>query len=44
MDLKSITVTDVHNVITVYSEKGRHDTTVERKFYGLSLCKEGQIT
>jgi AraC-like DNA-binding protein len=44
MDLKSITVTDVHNVITVYSEKGRYDTTVERKFYGLSLCKEGQIT
>ena len=44
MDLKNITVTEISGVVTVYSEKGRRDTTVERKFYGLSLCKEGQIT
>ena len=44
MELKNITVTEVHNAVTVYSEKSRLDRMISRKFYGLSFCKEGQIT
>ena len=43
MDLSDVTVTEINNVVTVYSEKGI-DKTVKRKHYGLSLCYEGQIT
>ena len=43
MDLCNTTVTEINNVVTVYSEKGI-DKTVKRKHYGLSLCYEGQIT
>ncbi len=44
MDIKTVTVTDISNVVTVYSERGRRDVMTERKSYGLSLCIEGQIT
>ena len=44
MGLENITVTEISNVVTVYSEKGRRDQMTERKYYGLSFCKEGQIT
>ena len=44
MDLKNVTVTEISNVITVCSEKGRRDKTTNRNSYGLSFCKEGQIT
>lgn len=44
MDLKNITVTKINNVITVQSEKGRNDKMTARETYGLSFCKEGQIT
>lgn len=44
MDVKSIIVTAIDNVLTVYSEKGRYDTMHERNSYGLSLCAKGQIT
>ena len=44
MELKSITVTEISGIITVYSERGKFDKTTNRKNYGLSLCSEGQIT
>ena len=44
MELKNITVTEISNVVTVYSEKGRRDKMTNRSSYGLSFCKEGQIT
>ena len=44
MELKNITVTEISAVVTVCSEKGRRDRMDNRKFYGLSLCVDGQIT
>ena len=44
MDLKGITVTEIKNAVTIYSEKGRLDKMTGRRSFGLSLCKEGQIT
>ena len=44
LELKNITVTEIRNVVTVFSEKGSRDKMINRKTYGLSLCKEGQIT
>ncbi len=44
MELKNIIVTEISNVVTVYSEKGRRDKMTNRNSYGLSFCKEGQIT
>ena len=44
MDLKNITVTEISGVVTVYSEKGKRDKMTNRKTYGLSFCKERQIT
>ena len=44
MDLKSITVTDIVSVTTVYSKKGKLDQTKNRKHYALSLCIDGQLT
>ena len=42
--LNKIVVTDIIDVITVFSPKGRFDKMNNRKCYGLSFCKEGQIT
>ena len=44
MELENITVTEISAVVTVCSEKGRCDRMDKRKFYGLSLCVDGQIT
>ena len=44
MDLSQMTVTDIGRMVTVRSEKGRHSEMINRKTYGLSFCKEGQIT
>ena len=44
MELKNITVTEISNVVTVCSVKGRCDKMSNRNSYGLSFCKEGQIT
>ena len=44
MELKKITVTEISNVVTVFSEKGRRDKMTNRSSYGLSFCKDGQIT
>ena len=42
--MENITVTDIRKIFTVYSEKGRCSTITNRKYYGLSFCKEGRIT
>lgn len=44
MDLKGITVTEIKNAVTIYSEKGRCDRMTGRRSFGLSFCKQGQIT
>lgn len=43
-ELNKIVVTDVLNVLTVFSPKGRNVKMKDRKSYGLSFCVEGQIT
>ncbi len=44
MKPNSITVTEITDVFTVYSAKGRRELMTSRRCYGLSLCSEGQIT
>ena len=43
-DLNKIVVTDIIDVRTVFSQKGRYEKMNNRKHYGLSFCNEGQIT
>ena len=42
--LENITVTDILEIITVSSPKGRSYTMTNRKSFGLSFCIDGQIT
>ncbi|MBE6728558.1 MAG: helix-turn-helix transcriptional regulator [Ruminococcaceae bacterium] len=42
--LNRITVTSIDSIATVYSKKGRYYKSVKRPLFGLSFCKEGQIT
>lgn len=42
--LNSMTVSDIVNVYTVSSPKGRREEVIERKTYGLSFCQSGRIT
>ena len=44
MNLRNITVTEVREIFTVYSEKGRCNKISDRRYYGFSLCADGQIT
>ncbi len=37
-------ITKIHPPIKVFSEKGRKDSTINRPYYGLSFCINGQIT
>jgi len=39
-----IIVTDIEEILTVHSQRGKHHEIIERRFYGLSLCISGQIT
>lgn len=39
-----ITVTDIKEVMTVFSPRGRAETIENRKSFGLSFCIDGQIT
>ena len=41
---KNITVTHIDRLVTVFSEKGREAVMVDRPYYGLSFCVDGQIT
>ncbi|MBE7012212.1 MAG: helix-turn-helix transcriptional regulator [Ruminococcaceae bacterium] len=43
-DLNKIVVTDIMDVITVFSPKGRFEKMNNRKYYGLSFSNDGQIT
>lgn len=43
-DLNGITLTSITDLLTVSSQKGRLETMHNRKCYGLSFCREGQIT
>ncbi len=42
--LDELVVTEVTGVMTVFSPKGRVEEIHNRKYYGLSFCKDGQIT
>lgn len=42
--LKNVTITEICWVSTVFSPKGRIANIYDRPSYGLSFCKEGQIT
>lgn len=42
--LERITVTDIKEILTVFSPKGRAETIENRKSFGLSFCIDGQIT
>ncbi|MBE6689444.1 MAG: helix-turn-helix transcriptional regulator [Ruminococcaceae bacterium] len=42
--LNSMTVTDIIDIFTVFSPKGRKEKIVDRKSYALSFCASGQIT
>ena len=42
--LNKITVTDITDLFTVYSNKGRNQKIKDREYYGLSFCSEGKIT
>ncbi len=41
---ENIIITDIKGVFTVTSPKGRYEEMKNRKYYGLSFCKSGQIT
>lgn len=43
-NLDKIIITDITNVVTVSSPKGRFEKITNRKSYGLSFCLDGQIT
>lgn len=43
-ELKEIILTKIYNPARVFSEKGRKLKIESRVFYGISLCKSGQIT
>lgn len=42
--LNKITVTDIKQLFTVFSPRGRREVIRNRKSYGLSFCAEGKIT
>jgi len=42
--INTITITEVEDVITFFSPKGRYRQIDNRPSYGLSFCSEGQIT
>lgn len=42
--INKITVTDIKELFTVLSPKGRNETIKNRKSYGLSFCTDGKIT
>lgn len=42
--LDKIVITDIINILTIFSTKGRYEKMNSRKCYGLSFCSEGQIT
>jgi len=43
-DIKNLILTDIQEIITIHSEKGRKVTMKNRQYYGLSFCRSGKIT
>lgn len=43
-NLNNIVVSDIVDITSVFSKKGRFEKMNNRKHYGLSFCTEGQIT
>ncbi|MBP3359526.1 MAG: helix-turn-helix transcriptional regulator [Clostridia bacterium] len=43
-NLNSVTVTEITDIFTVFSPKGRRAAINNRYCYGLSFCRDGQIT
>lgn len=43
-ELRDVVITNITDVITVFSQKGQTEQMIRRKNYGLSFCTEGQIT
>lgn len=41
---EKIILTEIHNPVTVFSDKGRRFSSECRPFFGLSFCTSGQIT
>lgn len=44
MNLSNIVIKEILSVVTVFSPKGRQETTYNRDCYGLSFTTDGQIT
>ena len=44
MNLSNIVIKEILSVVTVFSPKGRRETTYNRDCYGLSFTTDGQIT
>lgn len=44
MNLNDVTITDILDVITVFSKKGRSETITNRYCYGLTFTSDGKIT
>ena len=42
--LSNITITDIKEIVTVYSPKGRFEKIENRRSFGISFCADGQIT
>lgn len=43
-NFKNIVISEIPEIISVYSQKGRHEKITNRKNYGISFCENGQIT
>lgn len=44
MNLQDIIITDIDSIQTISRTKGQNSHIVDRKWYGLSFCLEGQLT
>ena len=44
MNLQNIIITGIESIQTISRTKGQNSQIVQRKWYGLSLCLEGQLT
>ena len=44
MDLRQVTVTQIIGTYLIHSPKGRYEKMQSRRFWGISLCLDGQIT
>lgn len=43
MEWQKLIITDINSLVTIHSKVGRMEQMFKRKYYGLSLCKSGEI-